>query len=119
MALKWLDGAGFGSSVEAIKCIDYAVDHGVRVLSNSWWHPDDPELKEAIVRARDAGALFIARRWEFHADNDNPSEFTRYPSAYDVENIVSVAAIDSSESMANFSNFGVTTVDIGALASTC
>lgn len=113
MALKWLDAGGSGSSVEAIKCIDYAIDHGVRVLSNSWWHPDDPELKEAIVRARDAGALFIVAAGNFTGNNDDPSEFTRYPSAYDVENIISVAAIDSSEAMAGFSSFGATTVDIG------
>jgi subtilisin family serine protease len=114
MALKWIAADGFGSSVEAIKCIDYAVEHGATVLSNSWWHPDDPELKEAIIRARDAGVLFVAAAGNFSLDNDDPGNYYRYPSSYDVENIISVAALASDDSMAGFSSFGLTTVDLGA-----
>jgi thermitase len=114
MALRWLDAGGFGSSVEAIKCIDYAVDHGARILSNSWWHPDDPELKEAIIRARDAGVLFIAAAGNFSLDNDDATNYFRYPSSYDVDNIISVAAIEQTEALADFSSFGVKSVDVGA-----
>ena len=112
MALKWLDAGGSGTSIEAIKCIDYAVEHGARVLSNSWWHPDDPELKEAIIRARDAGVLFVAAAGNFTMNNDDPNNFFRYPSSYDVDNIISVAAIDSAEAIATFSSFGAKTVDL-------
>ena len=115
MALKWLDAGGFGSSVEAIKCIDYAVGHGAKVLSNSWWHPDDPELREAIVRARDAGVLFVAAAGNFAKDNDDPNNYYRYPSSYDVENIISVAATEQPDTFAGwFSSFGATTVDLAA-----
>jgi subtilisin family serine protease len=83
-------------------------------MSNSWWHSDDPELKEAIVRARDAGVLFVAAAGNFSEDNDDPANYYRYPSSYDVDNIVSVMAIDSAESIAWFTSFGATTVDLAA-----
>ena len=114
MALKWITASGGGSSVDAIKCIDYAVDKGAKILSNSWWHPEDPELKEAIERARDAGVIFVVAAGNEDLDNDDESNAFRYPSSYDVENIISVAAINESEGKAWFSSYGATSVDLAA-----
>lgn len=114
MGLKWIDGYGYGTSTDAIKCIDYAIGRGVKVLSNSWWHPHDPELKEAIIRARDAGALFIAAAGNFDLNNDDPTNYYRYPSSYGVDNIISVMAIDFTETKAYFSSYGANSVHIAA-----
>ena len=37
-----------------------------------------------------------------------------YPAAYDLSNIISVAAINSNGALAGFSNYGVNSVDIAA-----
>ena len=36
MALKFIAASGYGWSYDAITCIQYAVDNGAKVLSNSW-----------------------------------------------------------------------------------
>jgi thermitase len=122
MAVRWLDGGGSGEVINAIKAIDFAVEHGAKVLSNSWyWPEEDPDLEAAIKRADKKGVLFIAAAGNFAEDPDNnggdndvTSTTGRYPSAFPEENIISVAAIDESDNKAGFSEFGFKTVDIGA-----
>ncbi len=122
MGVRWLDAGGTGQVVNAIKAIDFAIDHGAKILSNSWfWYEDDPDLEAAIQRAKDKGALFVvaASNWaerpnNNNGDNDNPTTYGRYPSAYPVDNIIAVAAIDQQENRASFSNFGKKKVHIGA-----
>lgn len=44
-------------------------------------------------------------------DNDTTAS---YPSGYDVANVIAVAAIDKTGGLASFSQYGATTVDLGA-----
>ena len=112
MALKWINAAGGGEVVNAVKCIDYAVEHGAKVLSNSWhWLGPDPELEAAIERARDAGVLFVVAAGNDWKDNDVQPTF---PASYPTENIISVLSINEDESLSWFSNYGKVSVDIGA-----
>lgn len=82
-------------------------------------------LHEAINRGGDAGILFIAAAGNSGTNNDvTPS----YPSNYQCTNqatltgfiprdwdcVVAVAAIDSVGGLASFSQYGATTVDLGA-----
>ncbi|MBE0543457.1 MAG: S8 family serine peptidase [Verrucomicrobia bacterium] len=112
MALKFLGASGGGSTGDAIKCIDYGVANGARVLNNSWGGgPFMQSLFDAIVRARDAGVLFVAAAGNDAQNNDvAPS----YPANYAVENVISVAAMDRFDQLAGFSHYGLTTVDLGA-----
>jgi len=117
MPLKFLDANGMGSLSNAIVAIDYIVtmkNRGVniRVSSNSWGGGGYSQaMYDAIARARDAGIIFVAAAGNESNDNDaSPS----YPGGYELSNVVSVAAIDKLGSLASFSNFGATTVDIGA-----
>ena len=112
MALKFLDASGSGSSSDAIKCIDYAIAKGARILSNSWGGGGSSQaLFDAVERSRAAGALFIAAAGNGGANNDsNPS----YPASYANANVISVAALDRADALAGFSNFGATSVDVGA-----
>lgn len=122
MAVRWLDENGSGEVVNAIKAIDFAVDHGAKVLSNSWfWIENDPDLEAAIKRASDHQVLFVAAAGNFAkrpnnngGDNDMQSTYGRYPSAYAIENVIAVAAIDEAEHLAAFSEFGKKTVHLGA-----
>lgn len=115
MALRWLDNGGFGEVENAIKCIDFAANNGAKVLSNSWyWFNEDADLRDAIERAREKGALFVAAASNFGQDNDKVSSSGRIPSSYGLDNIISVLAIDSTETKAGFSNYGKKTVHLGA-----
>jgi hypothetical protein len=111
MGCKFLGGSG-GSTANAIKCIDYAVSKGSRILNNSWGGGGYSfALYNAIDRARQAGVLFVAAAGNYSINNDaNPF----YPASYPLDNIVSVAAIDRYNTLAGFSHYGLTSVDLGA-----
>lgn len=114
MAVKFLTGQGSGTTADAIKGIDYAVSRGAKILSNSWGGPGDSgnnALKDAIVRAEKAGVLFVAAAGNDSSDNDRKPT---YPAAFDVPNMVTVAATSETDGMAFFSNYGAKSVHIGA-----
>jgi subtilisin family serine protease len=67
-------------------------------------------LQDAITRANSAGVLFIAAAGNNGTNNDVTAS---YPSNYPNANIIAVAAITSKGSLASFSQYGATTVDIG------
>jgi thermitase len=112
MGIKFLTARGGGSLEGAIKSIDYATQMGVDVMSNSWGGGGfSEELKNSIIRAKEAGILFTAAAGNSRQNNDaRPT----YPATYDVDNIVAVAAVDSRGQLASFSSYGATTVDVAA-----
>ncbi|OVE80433.1 hypothetical protein BVY02_00175 [bacterium J17] len=117
MGLKFLDANGSGSVQDAIDVLEYAVrmkNSGVnlRVLNNSWGGTGFSQaLNTAIEATRDAGILFAAAAGNEGNDNDsNPT----YPASYDLDNIISVAAIDHDGNLASFSNYGANSVHIAA-----
>ncbi len=111
MALKFIGPTG-GSADGAIAAIAYAVDKGADVINASWGGGMFSEaLRDAIEAAGDAGILFVAAAGNAGSDNDaSPS----YPASYDLPNIISVAATTRTDALASFSNFGETSVDLGA-----
>ncbi|MEI6032710.1 MAG: S8 family peptidase [Verrucomicrobiae bacterium] len=114
MALKFLDAAGDGSDADAIKCIDYAIAKGAKVLSNSWGGTGaNDALKAAIARAKAAGIIFVAAAGNKKTDNDLTPH---YPSSYSLvlSNVVAVAATDQNDALATFSNYGATSVNLAA-----
>ncbi|WKZ56762.1 MAG: S8 family peptidase [Bdellovibrionota bacterium] len=117
MGLKFLGANGSGTLADAIKAIDYLVmmkNRGVnvRVANNSWGGGGySAALYNAIAAAQGAGVIFVAAAGNEANDNDvSPS----YPASYELDNVVSVAALDSSGNLAGFSNFGALGVDIAA-----
>jgi subtilisin family serine protease len=112
MALKFLRADGSGSTNDAIKCIDYAIAKGAKIMSNSWGGGGRSQaLADAITRAEQKGILFVAAASNDSLDNDaNPS----YPASFDNANVLAVAAITPSEDLAFYSNFGAKSVDIAA-----
>lgn len=112
MAVKFLDAGGSGSLADAIKAIDYATKMGAHVMSNSWGGGGFSQtLMDAIKRSNEAGAIFIAAAGNEYNNNDSSPT---YPSTYQVENVMSVAAIDNRGAKADFSNYGKKTVHLGA-----
>ena len=117
MPLKFLGRGGFGSTKNAIEAINYAIDRknkgvNVRVISASWGSTSRSKaLEDAIRAAGDAGILFVAAAGNASTDNDKRPH---YPSNYDLPNVISVAAMDRTDQLASFSNYGAKTVHIAA-----
>ncbi len=111
MSVKFLGPDG-GSTSGAISAINYAVANGATILNNSWGGgPFEQALFDAISYANDNGVLVIAAAGNEGTDNDN---VFHYPSGFDLPNIISVAAADRWGRLADFSNWGTTTVDLAA-----
>ncbi|MBX7230681.1 MAG: S8 family serine peptidase [Bdellovibrionales bacterium] len=112
MSVKFLSASGSGTLADAIKAIDYTTQMKVTMTTNSWSGGNfSQELYDSIKRARDAGILFVAAAGNDSADNDSTPG---YPASYDLDNIISVAAIDSRGELAEFSSYGKTSVDVAA-----
>ena len=115
ISAKFLGPSG-GSLADAVEALDYLTNlktkYGVNLVAtnNSWGGGGfSQSLQDAINRAANAGILFIAAAGNDGSNNDSTA---RYPSNYN--NVIAVAAIDSSGNLASFSNYGATDVDLGA-----
>jgi len=118
LPIKFMDASGSGRLSDAIAAIDYMVDLkvnrgvNVKVANNSWGGGGYSQaLEAAIQRARDAGIIFVVAAGNDGADNDL---LPAYPASYEVDSVVSVAAIDQGQNLASFSNYGMLSVDIAA-----
>lgn len=112
MGVKFLTASGGGSLADAVKAIDYTTKMKVDLTNNSWGGGGYSQaLYDAIKRAKDAGILFVAAAGNSGSNNDSEPE---YPASYDLDNIISVAAVDNAGAMAYFSCFGKTSVDVAA-----
>jgi subtilisin family serine protease len=121
MALKFLDPTGSGTTSNAIKAIEFAVQAkavlgtntaNVRVLSNSWaGNAFSQSLLNEINRANTANMLFVAAAGNSGLNNDiSPS----YPASFSAPNIIAVAATNNRDQRPSFSNYGASTVHLGA-----
>ncbi len=117
-------GGGGGSTSSIIRSFDYLVDLKQRfsldlVAINASWGGGGKEqaMLEALARLARANILFVAAAGNYSSNNDS-SPF--YPSNYDTtslagyNNIISVASLASNGAMSGFSNYGRTTVHLGA-----
>lgn len=112
MGIKFLSDRGSGETIGAIKSIEYAIKNGANIMSNSWGGGEKSEaLQEAIEAARDAGILFVAAAG--NESNNNDARPT-YPASYEVENVITVGAMDGKGKKASFSNYGATSVHVFA-----
>ncbi|HUR97186.1 MAG TPA: S8 family serine peptidase [Pyrinomonadaceae bacterium] len=117
MPLKFLGRGGFGTTKNAIEAINYAIDRkqkgvNVRVINASWGSTSySRALEDAIRAAGEQGILFVAAAGNNGTDNDKRAH---YPSNYDLPNVISVAALDRTDSITSFSNYGIKTVHIAA-----
>jgi thermitase len=128
-------GPGGGTTADAVSAIDYIIDlktrHGLNIVAtnNSWGGGSYSQaLHDAIIRAANADILFVAAAgngnfFGLGLDNDTapyyPSSYntmagtpTQAAASYDA--VIAVASIMSTGATTTFSNYGQTTVDLGA-----
>jgi subtilisin family serine protease len=116
---KFLGNRG-GTTANAIKAVDYFTGLKTRktnpvnivATNNSWGGGGFSQgLQDAIGRADAAGILFIAAAGNstYNCETSNC-----YPAEYPNANVIAVASITSTGAISSFSNYGATTVDLGA-----
>ncbi len=104
-----------GRSDQLAKAIDFAADHGARVINASWGgNGTSAAIASAVARANRKGVLFVAA-----AGNDSaPSP--SFPANLKVENLLSVGATTFEDRLASFSDRGamVGAPGVGILSTT-
>lgn len=112
MPLKFLDSAGSGFTSDAIEAIYYAIDMGARVMNHSWGGGAFSQaLSDAFTASQNAGVTMVVAAGNENRNNDSRAS---YPSSLTHSNIISVAATTRTDARASFSNYGLTSVDLGA-----
>ena len=109
MAVKIFSDSGSTSTDAILRGLAYSARMGAQITSNSW---GGPRASEAIKEAFESHpGLHVIAAGNGNFDNDRKDNF---PSNYDLDNIVAVAATDHNDNLANFSCYGATSVDIAA-----
>ena len=117
MALKATDQFSNPLNSAIIRCVDYAVRNGAKVLNCSFeTYTYDPQLEAVFRYAQSNGVLVVASAGNFGVNID---QFAAYPAAFGgppfgMDNIISVAALDRRDGLASYSNFGRNNVHVGA-----
>jgi len=103
--------------VEITKAIDFAIQNGAKVINASFGDNNFSQSEyDAINRFKSAGGVYVAAAGNGGVDGigDNNDSVPFYPASYSLDNIISVAATDQNDALTSFSNYGVTSVDVGA-----
>lgn len=112
MILKGLGSDGTGSTSKMIECLEYAMAHGVNVINASLGGaPFSQSFYDILKELKARGILFIAAAGNDAEDNE---VFPHYPGGYDLDNVIAVLATDRNDQLADFSNYGNISVDLGA-----
>ena len=119
---KFIGSDGTGTTADGIDALEFLIQTkaafastaaaNVRVLSNSWGDTSFSQaLLDEINRTADNQMLFVAAAGNSGLTND---VFPMYPASYQAPSIIAVAATDNNDALAWFSNYGQTTVHLGA-----
>lgn len=112
MPVKFMNSQGKGSTSAAIAGIDYAIGEGAKIINCSFGSSSkSSSLQDAVDSAQDRGVLMVIAAGN---DTQNIDEEPEYPAAFSNGNIITVAAVTATGSLASYSNFGPKKVDLGA-----
>ena len=115
MPLRFLGADGSGDLNNAIKAIDYAIEHKVQVISASWGasvpRSTAQPLIEAIQRAENAGIIFVTAAANDGKNNDTTEV---YPANSGTANMITVAASGATDAKPSWSNYGKAKVSLAA-----
>ena len=101
IAICAFGGSGYPSSntVKIINGLDFAIQHGARIVNMSFAGPRDPALSQALQIAREKGVLLVAA-----AGNAGPKSPPLYPGAD--PSVMAVTATDEHDRLFNGANQG-------------
>ncbi|MCS1408928.1 MAG: Thermophilic serine proteinase [Verrucomicrobia subdivision 3 bacterium] len=111
MGLKVL-GTNGGTTSDVIQGFEYGIEHGCRIINASLGGGAFSQgFFDVIAEGQRRGVLLVASAGNENSNNDI---FPSYPANYNLDNVISVAAMDRFGEITEFSNFGLHTVDIAA-----
>ncbi len=110
--VKVLGDDGTGTTEAVVNGLVYVASTNAKVLNMSLGGGGFSQpMVDAIAMNTDNGKILVAAAGNENNDNDlNPS----YPASYNDSGIISVAAVHGAGDLAEFSNYGQTSVDIAA-----
>ena len=113
--LRFLGPTG-GFTSDAVLAVNYCRTNNIKVSNNSWGGGGFTQsLFDAINNAKTVGHLFVAAAGN---SNINMDVSQQYPGGYNLDNIICVASMTNNDTRSSFSNYGATSVDLGAPGST-
>jgi subtilisin family serine protease len=110
MGLRVLDVSGRGFVSDVVSAYALAARDGARVINASFGGANYSNAEHDAIAAA-PNALFVVAAGNAGQDNDATAH---YPCNYDLANVVCVAASDRNDSLAVFSDYGATNVDLAA-----
>src|SRR5712692_386701 len=113
MAVRVLNAMGSGTTANIIQGINFAVTHGAKVINMSLGGGGafDQIFSDAITTAQNSDVIVVVTAGNSTSNNDVTAH---YPCNFTQLNLVCVAALDPNYALASFSNYGATSVDVGA-----
>ena len=110
VSLKCFNVIGQSQNSRIISAIEYADANGIKILNCSFGNTNSISSSEnqALYTAiSNYSGIIVA------AAGNNGTTTLNYPAAFNLNNRISVAAVDSTNTLASYSNYG-TTVDLAA-----
>jgi thermitase len=119
MAVRVLDGDGGGSTSAIANGIVFAANEGAGVINLSLGGPGgggDQAMSDAIAQAGQRNVVVVAAAGNGGNDGvgDNNDAIPTTPCTLPNTNLICVAALTTTGARSAFSNFGATSVDVGA-----
>ena len=113
MGIRVFDDKGQGGAVSSlIKGLEYALVNGARVVNASFGSPSYSQAEfDAYSAVGAAGIIVVCAAGN---DGQNTDFVPTYPANYRLENSISVASVNLSGELSDFSNYGLDSVDLGA-----
>ncbi|MEE2907733.1 MAG: S8 family peptidase [Planctomycetota bacterium] len=108
--VQFLSSGGSGTTADAVSAVQYCTIMGFKVSNNSWGGGGFTQsLYDAIANAgNQIDHIFCA------AAGNGGSYGASYPAAYDLPNVIAVAATECNDNLAGFSQYHPTEVDLAA-----
>jgi thermitase len=112
MAVRVMDALGNGTTANISQGVNFAVSNGAKVINMSLaGSAFDPAFSDAVTKAQNDDVVVVVAAGNGGTDNDSTPV---YPCNFIQPNLVCVAALDQSYSLASFSNYGAASVTVGA-----
>jgi hypothetical protein len=110
VAAQFLGSSGGGTIEGAIDAVEYCAVNEFKVSNNSWGGGGFSQALFDVIQTAgdDFGHIFVA------AAGNSGSNGASYPGAMSCDNLICVAATDSNENLASFSQYHISEVDLGA-----
>jgi subtilisin family serine protease len=115
MPVKIGSAEGYLEDSDILEGIEFAVASGVKVVNGSFGGGRPNSLiKMAIQKGSGTIFVFAAGNGDMFGKAVDIDRRPVYPASFGLPNIIVVAATDNQDSLGDFSNFGVSTVNIAA-----